>query len=200
MEALAGHVLHDVVDRFAFVEAVEERGERAEVQRRGADAKQVGLDAAQLAEDRAQDLAARRDVDAHQLFDRAVPGDLVVDRRRVVHAVDDGDVLVVVQVLAELLKARVQVADVRHAADDALAIQFQHQAQGGVGGGVLRPEVERPAVAGLRLGVEVGRRFDVHVNRFQVVWHGVSFSGRHFEVRTEIVVLMAHLANLGGGR
>ena len=56
-------------------------------------------------DDDADVLAARRQLDAQQLLDRVVPGDLVGDRRDVVHAVDDRDVLVVVEVLAELLEA-----------------------------------------------------------------------------------------------
>ena len=97
-----------------------------------------------------------------------VPGQLVVDRRGVVHPIDDRDVLVVVQVLAELFEAAVQVADVRRAADDALAVELEHEAQRRVRRGVLRAEVERPAVLPHRprrrhrdpgLGVEFGRGF-----------------------------------------
>ena len=109
-------------------------------------------------------LRARRELDAHQLLGRPVPGELVVDRRRVVHPVDDRDVLVVVEVLAELLEAGVQVADVRRAMDDALAVEFEHEAQRRVRGRVLRAEVERPAIPSIsaeQLGAVsllVGRR------------------------------------------
>jgi hypothetical protein len=41
MKTLAAHVLDDVVDLFAFVEAVEKRGERAQIQAGRADAKQM---------------------------------------------------------------------------------------------------------------------------------------------------------------
>src|SRR5689334_20803628 len=40
-----------------------------------------------------------------------------------------------------------QVADDRHAAHDAFAVELEHEADGGVGGGMLRSEVERPEVA-----------------------------------------------------
>ena len=73
----------------------------------------------QLGEDRADVLAARRELDAQQLFDRVMPGDLVGDRRDVIHPIDDGDVLVEVEVFAELLEAAVQIADVGHRLDDA---------------------------------------------------------------------------------
>ncbi len=49
VEALAGDVVDDVVDELALVEAVEEAGERAEVERRRADAQQVVLDPPELA-------------------------------------------------------------------------------------------------------------------------------------------------------
>ena len=73
-----------------------------------------------------------------QLLDRVVPGHLVHRRADVVLAVGDRDVLVEVQVLAELLEPRVQVADVGRRLDDPLAVELQDQAQGRVRGGVLR--------------------------------------------------------------
>ena len=146
MEALAGGRLEDVVDLLALVEGVEEGGEAAEVEGRGADAEQVIADARQLGEDGAEVLAARRQLDAQQLLDRVMPGDLVGDRRDVVHPIDDGDVLVVVEVFAELLEAGVQVADVGHGLDDGLAVEGEDEAQRGVRGRVLRAEVERPEV------------------------------------------------------
>ena len=105
--------------------------------------------------DRAEDLAARRDVDAEERLDRVVPADVVADGREVVHPADDGDVLVVVEVLAELLEAGVQVSDVWCAAGDALAVEFEDEAEGGVGRGVLGPEVEDPSVAGVDVLGEV---------------------------------------------
>ena len=118
------------------------------------------MNAHQLGEDGADVLAARRQLDAQQLLDGVVPGDLVGDRRDVVHPVDDGDVLVEVEVLAELLEAAVQVADVRHGLDDGLAVEGEDEAQRGVRGRVLRPEVERPEVflvGALRRGDGVGQ-------------------------------------------
>ena len=144
VEPIARHLLVDVVDQLAQVEREEERRERPEVERRGAGAEQVVADPRQLADDHADVLAARRQLDAQQLLDRVVPGHLVHRRADVVLAVDDRDVLVEVQVLAELLEARVQVADVGRRLDDPLAVELEDQAQRRVRGGVLRPEVERP--------------------------------------------------------
>ena len=50
-------------------------------------------------------------------------------RRDVVHPVDDGDVLVVVEVLAELLETGVQKADVRHGLDDRFAVECEDEPQ-----------------------------------------------------------------------
>jgi hypothetical protein len=60
-------------------------------------------------------------------------------------------------VLAELLEAGVQVADVRRAPGDALAVELEDEAERGVRRGVLGPEVEDPAVAGVDVLVDVNR-------------------------------------------
>src|SRR4029453_15354372 len=91
--------------------------------------------------------AARSELDAHELLRRPVPGQFVVDRGRVVHPIDDGDILVVVEMFAKLLEAAVQVSDVRRGADDSFAIQLKHQSKGGMRGGMLRTEVQGPAVS-----------------------------------------------------
>ena len=109
-------------------------------------AEQVVGQPRQLGDDDADVLAAPGRLDPQQLLDRLVPGDVVGHRRDVVHAVGDGDVLVVVQRFAELLEAGVQVADVGHGLDDPLAFQLQHQPQGGVRGRMLGAEVHRPQV------------------------------------------------------
>src|SRR5262249_12283943 len=94
VEALAGDRLADVVNQLALVEGVEEGGEGAKVEGGRTHAEQVVVDAHQLAQDRANVLAARRQFDPEQQFDRVMPGDLVHQRRDVVHPVDDRDVLV----------------------------------------------------------------------------------------------------------
>ena len=62
---LSGRGLHHVVNLLAGVERVQERGQRAEVQRRGPDAEQVVADAGQFRQDGAEVLAPRRQLDAH---------------------------------------------------------------------------------------------------------------------------------------
>ncbi len=59
--------------------------------------------------------------------------------------------------LAELLEAGVQIADVGKGIDHALAVEHQHDAQRGVRGRVLRTEIERPQVV-VRLGL--GKLFE----------------------------------------
>ena len=178
VEAIARHLLVDVVDQLAEVERVQERGERPQVERRGPGAEQVVADPRQLADDHPDVLAARRQLDVQQLLDRVVPGHLVHRRADVVLAVDDRDVLVEVQVLAELLEPRVQVADVGRRLDDPLAVELQDQPERRVRRGVLRAEVERPGQLlglGFQLGVveQVGR-------------HGVLLQGREFPRQSQI--------------
>jgi hypothetical protein len=51
--------------------------------------------------------------------------------------------------LAEFLKAGVQIPDVRRASRDSLAVELKHEAERGVRGGMLGAEVQRPAIATL---------------------------------------------------
>ena len=47
-------------------------------------------------------------------FSTAVmPGNFIGDRRNVIHPIDDGDILVVVEMFAEFLETAMQIADVR---------------------------------------------------------------------------------------
>ena len=102
-------------------------------------------------------------IDVEEALDRMVPRDVVHDRAYVVHAADRAHVLVVVVVLAELLEAGVEVPDVGADPDDALSVQNEDDAQRGVGGGMLRPEVEHPPVHRVRMVAQVIRGIDVDV-------------------------------------
>jgi len=106
----------------------------------------VVADPSQFADDHADVLAAPGQLDVEELLHRVVPGDLIQGGTDVVLAVGDRDILVEIQVLAQLLEPGVQVADIGRRADDPLAVQLQDQADRRVRGGVLRPEVERPGV------------------------------------------------------
>ena len=65
------------------------------------------------------------ELDVQQLLDRVVPGHLVHRRADIVLAVDHRHVLVEVQVFAQLLEARVQIADVRCGLDDPFTVQLE---------------------------------------------------------------------------
>ena len=146
----AAQRFENVVQHFALIECVQEERERPDVEPDGPVAQQVVADPRQLGQNGPQILAAGRQFQSQQLFHRAVPGDVVGQRRDVVHAIGHRDVLIVVQVFAELFEARVQKADVGHRVDDPLAVERQQQAQRGVRGRMLRTEVQGPyVIAGL---------------------------------------------------
>ena len=63
------------------------------------------------------------------------------------------------------------------ARDDPLAVQFQHQAQRGMGGGMLRPEVQRPAVLAVVAGKVRGKL--IGGQRLERVGHTGSPCSRH---------------------
>src|SRR3954447_13060031 len=86
-------------------------------------------------------LAARRQLDPQQLLDCMEPRYLIRDRRNVIHPIDDRDILVEVEVLAELFETAVQIADIWHRIDDALTVECQNYPQGRVRRRMLRPKV-----------------------------------------------------------
>ena len=140
------NVLENIVDQFAIVEPIQERRERPKIQCSRSHTEQVILNTGQFRDDRPKDFAPRRNFDAEQLLASVVPNNVVGHRADVVHAVRHHDILVVVQVLAELLEAAVQIPNVRRAADDRLAVQLQHQAQRRMRRRMLRAKVQRPKI------------------------------------------------------
>src|SRR5262245_9762784 len=75
-----------------------------------------------------------------------MPGDFICHRRKVIHPVKNRDVLVVVKILAELLKASVKVADIRDRLEDCLAVQCDENAQSGMCRRMLWAEIQSPQV------------------------------------------------------
>ena len=100
----------------------------------------------QFGKDRSQVLAARGQFDSQQLLHRMMPGDFVGQRRNVIHPVNDGDVLVEVEVFAQLFEAGMQVSDVGNRIHHGFAIERQHQSQRRVSCRVLRAEIKRPEI------------------------------------------------------
>src|SRR5687767_17983 len=109
-------------------------------------------DSRELAGDDTQHRAALGDVYAPETLRAEGKRDIVADRVEVVLTVGPGDDLVVLAVLANLLEPAVEVADVRDAAHDRLALQLENQTKHPVGSGVLWPEVDEHMIGGeLRL-------------------------------------------------
>ncbi len=102
-----------------------------------------------------------------QFLHRQAVAQVVGKRRQVIHAVGEGDRLLVVLDLELLLDAGVQVADIGLALDHGFAVELEHQAQHAVRGRVLRPHVEDHAArTGSRLffgrvGRDAGRQGDI---------------------------------------
>ena len=127
---------------FALAEAVEEHAHRADVDGVRAQPHQVAVEARQLGQHHAHPLRLRRNLQPQQLLHRQAVAQVVRERRQVVDAVGQRDRLLVGLDLEFLLDAGVQVADVRLARHDGLAVELQQQAQHAVRGRVLRPHVE----------------------------------------------------------
>ena len=166
MKALPRSHLDDVVNLLTLREEVEERRKRPEIECRRAHIQQVILNPHDLGQDRPQVLAPRRQFDVEQLLNRMMPSNLIGQRREIIHAVNDGDILVEVEMLAELLKPRVQVADMRNSVDDLLAIERQDKPQRRMCGRMLRTKVERPQIlliGRLRIASHHVRNFKRHI-------------------------------------
>ena len=127
---------------FAVAEAIEERRNRADVERVRAQPYLVAGDAAQLGQDHADVLRARRRFHVQQLLDRLAVAQPVGDRGDVIHAVDIGIEHRVGAVLANFFHATMQVADDALGAQDLLAVELQDDAQHAVRGRMLRSHVE----------------------------------------------------------
>ena len=86
---------------------------------------------------------AQRHFEAEQLLDREHVAVLHAHRRAIIEPVEIGQSLEVGLVLAELLGAAVEQADMRIDPLDDLAVELEHQAQHAVRGRMLRPEIDR---------------------------------------------------------
>ena len=99
--------------------------------------------AVQLPKDDANVLGALRHLRAHELLHGAAEDPLVVEVADVVHPVEEGDHLVVLLTLRQLLRPPVQVADMRLCIDHNLPVHPQQHPEDAVGAGVLRPHVHQ---------------------------------------------------------
>jgi hypothetical protein len=135
------------VDRVALAEAVHEHRHRAKLQAAGPHPHEVRREARELRHDHAQDLSARRHLDAHQLLHRQRVGQVVDGRGEVVVPVSDHHALLPAQRLHLLLDPGVQVADDRLDAAHLLSVEVDDEPQHSVSGWVMRAEVDRQQLA-----------------------------------------------------
>jgi hypothetical protein len=116
---------------FPLAPAVDHHRHGPEVHAVGGEEQQVRRHAVQLGQQHADPLGPGRDVavDAEQRLGGQGEDQLVVERRRVVHAGDVRRALQVGERLAGLLHAGVQVADDRLGPQHRLALELEHEPQ-----------------------------------------------------------------------
>ena len=151
VHALARGHLEQVEDLLAVAEAVPEHRDRAEVERGRAEPDQVRHDPVELHVDHAQVLRARRHLEVEDRLDRAAERHRVEVVGEVVHPLDDRDRLPVRLVLGGLLDPGVDVADHRLDVAHDLGLERRDQPQHAVRRRVVRAEVDRQQLLGLRV-------------------------------------------------
>src|SRR5207237_6697577 len=108
---------------------------------------EVRDDPGQFAGDDTQNFASLGHIDSEQAFSAERERDVVADRVQVVFAVGPADDLIVLAVLADLLEAAMQIADVWNAPHDRLSIELQNEAKNAVRRRMLRAEVDEHVLA-----------------------------------------------------
>ena len=146
----AGDLLEEIEQHLPLAEAVEEGAERAEVDRLRAEPDEMAGEATQLAEQDADHPRPLGNLHLHQPLDGERVGEIHVQRREVVDAIGQRDGLPVGLALHRLLDAGVQVADLRLARKDRLAVQFEDEPQDAVRARMLRPHVDLHPAGGSR--------------------------------------------------
>ena len=141
-QARAAECLEEIENQLALTEAVERHGERADVERVGSQPDEVGSNPRQLGHDHAPVLGAFRRFHSAQLLERQHAAEVVHRRGDIVCAVGPGNDLRVAVMLAQLLRAAVQVANDWIAGGNQLTIQRQDHAQHAVRARVLRTHIE----------------------------------------------------------
>ncbi len=134
-----GQHLHDLV---ALDEAVQDRGQAAQVQRHPALEQRVAGDPVELAGEHPDVLRPARHLDVQQLLERHHGRPLHEQRADVLERVELADDVVEVRGLAQLLDAAVEIAEHRVQVHDPLAVDLEHDAQHPVRGWVLGAHVE----------------------------------------------------------
>ena len=164
-QARAAIFLVDLENLFAVAEGIEQRRDRADIERVRAQPKLMAGHAVQFGQNHANVLGARRSFDVEQFLDRLAVSQAVRDRGDIIHAVDVGIEHRISAMLADLFDAAMQVADDAFEAQNFFAVEPQNHAQHAVGRGMLRSHVDDQLV-----GVEkrlVGR-FEIESARANV--------------------------------
>jgi hypothetical protein len=159
MHARTAGGFEQIEDSFAQIEAIEESGQRAQVDPAGSQPHAVRRDARELGEQHANRLRAwrHRGVRAQQLLDGEVIAQRVGQRREVVHPLDDGGRLRPEQIFGALLDARVEVTDLGRRFGHRLAVDLGDDLQDAVRRWMLRPHREHHAISALLDDVERDR-------------------------------------------
>ena len=142
----AADLLEQVEDHLPLAERPHEGRETAQIEAVAAGGHQVAGDPAQLGHDQPQVPRLFRHLQPQQLLDAQRPAEVHVHRGQIIEPVGVGHELAGREVLADLFRRAVQVADVRSDLGDDLAVGPQHQAQHAVRAGVLRPHVDQHLV------------------------------------------------------
>jgi hypothetical protein len=142
VHASAGDLLHDLLERLSLAEGVEDRRDRAELERVRPEKHQVVEHPIELGEQRADPGRPLGHFHAEHVLDGQRDTELGAERAEPVVPVRQHDDLAVVAHLEELLDAAMHVADDRLAMDDPFAVEREPQPQHAVGGGVLRTDVQ----------------------------------------------------------
>src|SRR5262249_14617582 len=137
-----GERLHEIVEELARLDEVEAGRGRPDLLHRHAEAGEVIGDARDLAADHADVLRALGRGDAGELLEREREADVGQDRRRVAQSVGVGHALIPGALLAHLLEAAVQVADLYVDIEDGLAVEPQVELDGAVGRRMRRSHLD----------------------------------------------------------
>ena len=132
-ETRAAILLEDLQDLFAVAEAVEQRCQRADVERMRAQPHLVACQAVQLGQDHADVPGALRRFHAQQLFHRLAVTQPVGNGGDVIHAVNVRIELHVGAVLGDLLDAAMQVPYNTVGAQNLFAVKLEDDSQHAVG-------------------------------------------------------------------
>ena len=138
----AAHGLEEGLDLLPVPERVHDRSHGPNVQPHCPEEEKVAGYAVQLAHEHADVLRSLGDLQAHELLRRHAEDQLVVEVGYVVQAVEQGDYLGVKLPLAQLLRASVEVPNMRLNVHNALSVHPEKHTEDAVSAGVLRPHVD----------------------------------------------------------